>query len=101
VENCHQAEAHSRTKGGVVCLRISENYLRAGENVVIIDDFLATGQTILALAKIVNDAGARLCGICCVIEKPVEGGRQCLQALDVPVVTPARVEWRGADLYVR
>ena len=52
---------------------------------LIIDDFLASGQTIEALARLVSDAGARLVGIGAVIEKTFEGGRAILAHWEVPI----------------
>ncbi len=79
--------APSHTKGGEVSLMVSPEFLHAGDRVLIIDDFLATGQTILAMARIVAQAGATLVGIGALIEKSFEGGRAALQPLGVPVVS--------------
>src|SRR4030067_403865 len=48
----------SHTKGRIVELIVSPEYLAGGERVLIIDDFLATGQTILGLARPAEAAGA-------------------------------------------
>ena len=95
------AEAPSRTKGGVVKLIISPEYLKAGERVLLIDDFLATGQTIAALAHLIARTGAVLCGIGCVIEKVFETGRAQLEPLGVPLVTLARVDLDNGRVIVR
>ena len=76
------AEAPSHTKGGVVQLMISPQYLGAGDRVLLIDDFLATGETIHALVSLVQQSGATLCGIGCVIEKVFEHGREQLAGLE-------------------
>ena len=55
--------APSHTKGRTVELIVSPEYLGAGERVLIIDDFLASGQTILGLARLAQAAGARVVGI--------------------------------------
>ncbi len=83
--------APSHTKGRTIELIISPEYLARGERVLIIDDFLATGQTILALARLAEAAGSRIVGIGTVIEKTFEGGRQALAALAVPIEALARV----------
>jgi xanthine phosphoribosyltransferase len=70
--------APSHTKGGEVSLLVSAEFLRAGEKVLVIDDFLATGETLLALARIVKSAGCELVGIGVVVEKSFEGGRDLL-----------------------
>jgi xanthine phosphoribosyltransferase len=53
--------------------------------VLIIDDFLASGQTIMGLVRLATAAGATLVGIGTLIEKSFEGGRELLSPLDVPV----------------
>jgi xanthine phosphoribosyltransferase len=68
--------APSHTKGGEVSLSVSAEFLRAGENVLIVDDFLATGETLFALARLVKSAGAKLAGVGVVVEKTFEGGRR-------------------------
>jgi len=75
----------SHTKGRMVELIISPEYLAGGERVLIIDDFLATGATILGLVKLAQTAGAKVVGVGALVEKTFEGGRQALAALDLPV----------------
>jgi xanthine phosphoribosyltransferase len=75
----------SHTKGRTVELIISPEYLAGGEKVLIIDDFLATGATILGLARLAQTAGAQIVGIGALIEKTFEGGRNALAHLGVPV----------------
>jgi xanthine phosphoribosyltransferase len=83
--------APSHTKQREVEIMASPEYLRAGERVLIIDDFLATGQTILALARIAQAAGAQVVGVGALIEKTFEGGRQALSSLNVPIESLARI----------
>lgn len=75
----------SHTKGRTVELIVSPEYLAGGEKVLIIDDFLATGATILGLARLAQTAGAQIVGIGALIEKTFEGGRKALAYLGVPV----------------
>lgn len=83
--------APSHTKKRDVEIMASPEYLGAGERVLIIDDFLATGQTILALARIARAAGAEIVGVGALIEKSFEGGRAVLADLNVPVHSLARI----------
>ncbi len=83
--------APSHTKGRMVELIISPEYLAHGEKVLIIDDFLATGATILGLVRLAEAAGARIVGIGALIEKTFEGGRTALQALGLPVESLASI----------
>ena len=75
----------SHTKGRTVELIVSPEYLGSGERVLIIDDFLATGATILGLARLATTAGAKIVGVGALIEKIFEGGRLALAHLDVPI----------------
>lgn len=84
--------APSHTKGGEVQLMVSGEFLKAEDRILIIDDFLATGQTIAAMARIVADAGAVLVGIGTLIEKSFEGGRKLLAPLGVPIVSLVVIE---------
>ncbi len=77
--------APSHTKGGEVNLMVSPEFLHADDRVLIVDDFLATGKTIYALAQIVLRAGADLVGVVCVVEKTFEGGRAYLADLNTRI----------------
>jgi xanthine phosphoribosyltransferase len=77
--------APSHTKGVSVFLMCSPEFLGPGDRILIIDDFLASGQTINALVRMVRHAGAELVGIGALIEKSFEGGRRELEPLGVPL----------------
>ena len=81
--------APSHTKGRMVELIISPEYLAGHEKVLIIDDFLATGATIMGLVRLAQVAGATVIGVGALIEKTFEGGRALLQPLGIPVVSLA------------
>jgi xanthine phosphoribosyltransferase len=77
--------APSHTKGRMVELIISPEYLAGHEKVLIIDDFLASGATIMGLVRLAQTAGATVIGVGALIEKTFEGGRTLLQPLGIPV----------------
>ena len=81
--------APSHTKGRMVELIISPEFLQHGEKVLIIDDFLASGATIQGLVRLAQTAGSTLVGIGALIEKRFEGGRELLNPLGVPIETLA------------
>src|SRR5512137_1530823 len=83
--------APSHTKGNYVDLMVSPEYLGTSERVVIIDDFLASGQTILGLIRLAQAAGAHVIGVGALIEKSFEGGRGLLEAAGMKVETLARI----------
>ena len=86
------AEAPSHTKGGVTTLMISPEFLSESDQVVIIDDFLASGQTNDALVRVVQQSGAAVLGIGAVIEKAFERGRERLSVHSLPIVSLAVIE---------
>ena len=84
--------APSHTKGRMVELIVSPEYLANGEKVLIIDDFLASGATILGLARLAEASGSKIVGIGALIEKDFEGGRDALSSLGVPVKSLACIK---------
>jgi xanthine phosphoribosyltransferase len=84
--------APSHTKGRMVELIVSPEYLASGEKVLIIDDFLASGATILGLVRLAEAAGAKVIGIGALIEKSFEGGREVLRPLSIPVESLTRID---------
>ena len=87
----------SHTKGRTVELIVSPEYLAGGEQILIIDDFLASGATILGLVRLAQTAGATIVGIGALIEKSFEGGREALSFLNVPVESLAEVSSMEGD----
>jgi xanthine phosphoribosyltransferase len=92
--------APSHTKGRMVELIISPEYLAGGEKVLIIDDFLASGATIWGLVRLAQAAGATIVGIGALIEKDFEGGRELLKQLGVPIEALAVITSLDGDRIV-
>jgi adenine phosphoribosyltransferase len=55
--------------------------LTAGEQVLLVDDLIATGGTAEAAARLIEDTGAKVIECCFVIDLPELGGRRRLEAL--------------------
>lgn len=90
--NPYREFTDSHTHARRVELIVSPEYLLSSDRVLILDDFLATAKTIRALAKLVEQSGARLVGIGAVVEKAFEGGRTMLQSLQVPIESLVVIE---------
>ncbi len=84
-QKIYSAAAPSHTKGGEVRLMISPEFLHSEDKLLIIDDFLASGNTIMALIELARQAGAEVIGVGAVIEKQFEGGRAMLEAQGIRV----------------
>ncbi|WP_053001184.1 xanthine phosphoribosyltransferase [Kosmotoga pacifica] len=91
MSNYIKGEAPSHTKGGITELFLSKEMVDSRDRVLIVDDFLASGRTIEAVADMVIKTGAELKGIVGVIEKTFEGGRKLLKTFDVPIVSLLKI----------
>ena len=87
----------SHTKGRTVELIVSPEFLAGGERILIIDDFLASGATIMGLVRLAQTAGAEIVAIGALIEKSFEGGRNILAELGVPIEALAVVSAMEGD----
>ncbi len=96
-EEVYVASAPSHTKGHEVRLMVSPEFLGPQDKVLIIDDFLATGDTILALVRLAQQAGAEVIGVGAVIEKSFEGGRAKLEAMGLRVRSLAVIKQMTDD----
>lgn len=92
IEDAYCAEAKSFTKGSISMMRVVKKYICEGENILIIDDFLAHGQAGNALAEIVRMGGAAVVGLGAVIEKKFQGGGDKMRAEGIRVESLAVIE---------
>ena len=88
----YTAEVFSFTKGTSYDVTVSKRYINEGDRVLIIDDFLANGQAVLGLKKIIEDAGAELCGAGIAITKCFQQGEQMLIDAGIDVKSLAAIE---------
>jgi len=68
---------------GTDTLAIHEDALRKGEQVLLVDDLLATGGTMAATAKLCESLGAKVVGAGFIIELTFLKGRERLRPYDV------------------
>lgn len=64
-------------------LQMHRDAIKKGQKVVLVDDLLATGGTIEATCKIVEELGGKVVGICFLIELEDLKGREKLKNYDV------------------
>jgi adenine phosphoribosyltransferase len=64
-------------------LEVHADAVEPGQNVLIIDDVLATGGTACAVAKLIEDVGGRVAGLGFVIELSFLSGRKKLNGYDL------------------
>jgi len=90
-DNVYTAEIPSFTHGNVNTAMVAKDYLRAGERVLLVDDFLATGAAFFGLKSLVEQAGGTVVGACAAVEKRFQGGGDKLRAEGVKVESLARI----------
>ena len=70
---------------GTDCVEIHTDAVEPGQTVVVMDDLLATGGTLLASLELLRRVGAKVLGCAVVIDLPDLGGSAKLRAAGVPV----------------
>lgn len=71
-------------------LAVHTGQIPAGSRVLIVDDVLATGGTLMGAADLVQDAGASVAGTLLFLEITALGGRTALEARGIDVRTAIR-----------
>ncbi|MBC6982251.1 adenine phosphoribosyltransferase [Caulobacter sp. 17J80-11] len=72
---------------GVDAMEMHQDAVLAGEEVMLVDDLIATGGTAEAAIKLLRQAGARVAAACFVVDLPELGGAERIRAMGVPVST--------------
>lgn len=72
---------------GTDSIEIHVDAVEEGQNVVLVDDLIATGGTALAAIKLLERAGANVVGCSFVIDLPALGGADKIRALGKEVQT--------------
>ncbi|CAE7456370.1 xpt [Symbiodinium pilosum] len=74
-ETMYSAPSESFTKKKKLVLYVTKESLLPGEVVLVVDDFLATGTTGVALHRLVEQAKAEVAGMAFLVEKRFQDGR--------------------------
>lgn len=86
------AQVFSYTKQETNMISVSNQFIQPGDNILIIDDFLANGEAAGALINIVEQADANVSGIGIVIEKSFQSGANILKEKNYRVESLARIQ---------
>ena len=68
---------------GTAVVEIHEDAIHDGQNVLVVDDLLATGGTLAATVQLVEESGGRIEGLAVLIELKDLAGRQRLAGYDL------------------
>ena len=88
----YTGKVESYTHGTTYDIVVSKEFLKPGDRVLIIDDFLAKGSALLGLLKLIDDAGATVVGAGICIEKAYQDGGKIVRGMGVRVESLARIE---------
>lgn len=78
-DDVYHSYVYSFTKLINCPILVSKKYIQPNDKILIIDDFLANGKSVLALADIIQQAHAHLVGAGVVIEKEFQFGSKRLK----------------------
>ena len=87
----------SFTHGKTYDIIVSKRFLDENDRVLIVDDFLAIGNALNGLIKLVEDSGASIAGCGVVIEKGFQHGGDKLREKGFKVESLAIVESMNAE----
>lgn len=91
---------HSFTHNEDYNVVVSRDYLSAGDQVLLVDDFLANGKALAGLMDLCDQAGATVAGIAIAIEKCFTGAGDSLRADGVKLESLAMIESMSEDSVV-
>ena len=89
---------HSYTHNADYTVVVSSDYLRPGDKVLLVDDFLANGEAALGASSLLERAGAEVAGIGIVIAKTFQPGLKKLQEAGYRVEILAPVKRMAENL---
>lgn len=88
----YSREVFSYTKGASNLIQIEKRFISKDDSILIVDDFLAKGSALTALADIVKESGAKLVGCAIAIEKAYQGGGKELREKGLRIESLAKIE---------
>jgi xanthine phosphoribosyltransferase len=88
----YQRIVYSMTRGENVMITVAKRFLSKGDNVLIIDDFLAKGGTANGLIAILREAGVNIVGYGVIIEKTFEKGRETIESENIDFYSIVKIK---------
>lgn len=100
LDDAYTRTVSSPTKVEDIHLSVRYSVLPAGQRILIVDDFLSSGRSVLALADIIEEAGCTVTACIFVIEKTFDSGRRLLteRGLDVRSLVTVAVSDDGLEV---
>lgn len=73
-DDVYESEIYSFTHHKMNRVIVAKDYVKQGDKILVVDDFLANGCALLGLISIIEQANATVCGIGIAIEKGFQPG---------------------------
>ena len=93
-----QTEVFSFTKNAPYLLTLKTHFVNPGDNVLLVDDFLANGEAAFGGISLLEKAGAKVAGVGAVIAKAFQPGMHRLREAGYRVEALAAVKRMNVDL---
>ena len=93
----YSTKIQSFTHKKVYDVIVSKKFIKPEDHILIIDDFLATGEALNGLTQIVEESGATIVGCGVVVEKAYQNGGKLIRDKGYQVVSLARVTAMSDD----
>jgi len=100
----YMSQAYSFTHKQMNNVYVSKPFLLASDRVLIVDDFLADGQSAHALIDVIQQAGAEVLGIGIAVEKGQQAGGRILREEGYRLESVAIIEdmdWKTQTIHFR
>ncbi len=88
----YKSSVFSFTKNTTYDISIDRKLISNGDNLLLVDDFLANGRALCGLIDISKQANANVEGISILIEKSFQEGRNLINSLGYEVYSLARIQ---------
>lgn len=87
-----QTPVKSFTKGNKYELTVSKKYIDKTDKILLIDDFLANGESASGAIRLIEELGGKVEGIGIVIEKSFQPGREKIEKKGYNIYSLARIK---------
>lgn len=96
-DECFSSRERSYTKATYYDVKVSKEYLKENEDILIIDDFLANGEALNSLLDICNQAKVNVVGIGIVVAKMYQPGYERIKKINSNIHILAKIKSLSED----
>ncbi len=91
-EDVYSTTIYSFTHGQNYNVVVSKKFIQPDDKILIVDDFLANGKALEGLISLIEQAGAKVQGICIAIEKSFQDGGKNIRSKGYRIESLAMVK---------